>query len=67
VSRRFCHKLCWVLVATGDVLTQQQHHQTETSAAAANVAATARVSLKGLKLSPPYLYSGHYSSSAWKF
>ncbi len=56
-----------VLAAAGDVLTQQQQHQTEASAAAANAATAARVCLKGLKLSPPYLYSGHCSSSAWKF
>jgi hypothetical protein len=61
-SRRCCHKFYCVLAAAGDVLTQQHQHQTE-----ASVAAAAKVCLKGLKLSPPYLYSGHCSSSAWKF
>jgi hypothetical protein len=56
-----------VLATARDVLTQQQQHQTEASAVAANAATTTRVCLKGLKLSPPYLYSGHCSSSAWKF
>ncbi len=67
LSRRVCHKLGWCTCSCWRCLTQQQQHQTEASAAAANAAAAARVCLEGLKLSPPYLYSGHCSSSAWKF
>ncbi len=66
-SMRFCHNSVCVLAAARDVLTQQQQHQTEATAASTNAAAVARVCLKGLKLSPPNLYSGHCNSSAWKF
>jgi hypothetical protein len=65
-SRKVCYKLDWCTYCCWRCLTQQQQHQTEASAAAANAAAAARVCLEELKLSPPYLYSGHCSSSARK-